>query len=43
MKHPIKWKIYFLATRVWDWNIPGLRYLADKVRDWTFNEDMYYD
>ena len=32
MKH----KIYTLATQIYDWNIPIISFLADKVRDWSY-------
>ena len=36
MKSPIKWKIYWKATRVYDWNIPVITQLADFIRDKTW-------
>ena len=35
-------RIYFVATRVYDWHIPVLTSLADKVRDWAYNKELYY-
>lgn len=32
MKH----KIYWYATIVYDWNIPILKWIADKIRDITY-------
>jgi len=43
MKHPVKTRINIIATRVYDWDIPGITWLADWVRDWSLNEDLYYD
>jgi hypothetical protein len=34
----MKWKIYRIATKIYDWNIPGLTWIADKVRDYTFED-----
>jgi len=42
-KHPIKTRIYWIATEIYDWDIPLVSWVADKVRDWTFNEDLYID
>lgn len=41
IKHPIKWHIYWTATTIRDYGVPGVTYLADKVRDWAWNEDMW--
>lgn len=45
MKHPIKTRIYLLATTVRDWGVPILTWFADEVRDWAIhdNEDLHYD
>jgi len=39
MKHPIKWKIYCIATRVYDWHLPLITPLADFIRDKTRVEE----
>ena len=40
----MKTKIYNLATRVYDWNIPILTQLADWIREmsWTYDEHDDY-
>lgn len=38
----MKPKIYNLATRIYDLQIPIISWLADKVRDWAFSEENYY-
>jgi len=40
MKHPIKTKIYYKATWLWD-RLPLLHVPLDWVRDITYNEDLY--
>ena len=38
----LKTKIYYIATDIWD-RVPFLRPLMDIIRDWAFNDDLYYD
>ena len=35
----MKWKIYKIATRVYDLQIPLITLLADKIRDLTYETD----
>ena len=37
MKHPIKTKLYFFFTRLYDIGFP-----VDWIRDLLYNEDLYY-
>ncbi len=41
IKHPIKWYIYWKATKLRDSNIPVIEQVADWIRGITFNEDMW--
>ena len=36
MKAPVRWYIYWKVTTVWDWQIPGLTFIARIIRNWTF-------
>ena len=38
----MKTRIYYIATRVFDWHIPVISWLADQVRDACYNPDLYY-
>ena len=35
----MKWKIYKIATRIYDLQIPLVTLLADKIRDLTYEAD----
>jgi hypothetical protein len=35
----MKWIIYKYATRIYDWHIPVLRDIADKIRELTYEAD----
>lgn len=43
MKAPIRWYIYWKATTVWDWQIPGLKQIADVIRDKTWVYEDHKD
>lgn len=43
MKHPLKWKIYWLATKVRDWGIPVITPIADFIRDKTWEWEDHRD
>lgn len=43
MKAPIRWKIYWWATTMYDWGLPFTTPLADFIRDKTWvAEDHQY-
>ncbi len=39
----IKTRIYFIATRIYDTEIPIISQIADKIRDWSYNEEISCD
>lgn len=41
MKHPIKTKIYYKATWLWDRLPIWLGWTVQWIRDITFNSDLY--
>ena len=44
MKAPIRWYIYWKATKVYDWGIPGIKQIANVIRGWTWvweDHNMY--
>jgi hypothetical protein len=43
MKAPIRWYIYWQATKVRDWNIPVIEQIADFIRDKTWVYDDHKD
>ena len=43
LKKGMKDRIYDLATKVYDWQIPILSWLANKVRDWSYNDNSYLE
>ena len=38
----MKTRIYYIATYIWD-RVPFLQGLMDKIRDWAYNEELYYE
>ena len=33
----MKWKIYKIATKIYDWDLPVISWCADKLRDITYD------